>query len=105
MLFRDPPDHDRLRTLVNPFFSQASIERLRKSVEEIVDRLLDEVQAKNEVGEIDFVAEFASRIPIQVICDIFGVPRSDGPHIRDLGAKVLVPLNPTVFARDHSSGP
>lgn len=96
MLFRDPPDHDRLRTLVNPFFSQASIERMRKSVEEIVDRLLDEVDAKGAGKEFDFVAEFASRIPIQVICDIFGVPRADGPHIRDLGAKVLLPLNPAV---------
>jgi cytochrome P450 len=93
MLFRDPPDHDRLRDIVNPFFNQSSIERLRATVEDIVDRLLDEIDGKDE---IDFISEFASRIPVQVICDIFGVPRSDGPRIRDLGAQVLIPLNPAV---------
>jgi cytochrome P450 len=95
MLFRDPPDHDRLRDIVNPFFTQASMERLRLGVREIVAQLVDEVQDKRE---IDFIAEFSSRIPIQVICDIFGVPRSDGPLIRDLGAQVLLPLNPSVSA-------
>ncbi len=93
MLFRDPPDHDRLRDVVNPFFTQFGIERLRASIQEIVENLLNELDGQRE---IDYVADFASRIPIQVICDIFGVPRSDGPTIRDLGAQVLFPLNPAV---------
>jgi cytochrome P450 len=93
MLFRDPPDHDRLRDIVNPFFSQRSIERLRQATEEIVDKLLDEIEVKRE---IDFIRDFSSKIPVQLVCDIFGVPRSDGPIIRDLGAQVLLPLNPRV---------
>lgn len=101
MLFRDPPDHDRLREIVNPFFTQASIERLRAGVRGIVDELLDEIEEKRE---IEFVSEFSSRIPIQVICDIFGVPRSDGPIIRDLGAQVLVPLNPAVSQEVIAAG-
>jgi len=101
MLFRDPPDHDRLRDIVNPFFTQASIERLRVGVREIVAELLDEIEKKRE---IEFVSEFSSRIPIQVICDIFGVPRSDGPIIRDLGAQVLLPLNPAVSQEVIAAG-
>lgn len=101
MLFRDPPDHDRLRDIVNPFFTQSSIERLRVGVREIVAVLLDEIQDKEE---IEFVSEFSSRIPIQVICDIFGVPRSDGPIIRDLGAQVLLPLNPSVSPEVIAAG-
>jgi cytochrome P450 len=93
MLFRDPPDHDRLRTIVNPFFSQKSIERLRQATVDIVDKLLNEIEKKRE---IDFIADFSSKIPVQLVCDIFGVPRQDGPIIRDLGAQVLLPLNPTV---------
>lgn len=93
MLFRDPPDHDRLRDIVNPFFNQSSIEKLRVTTEQIVDKLLDELEGRDQ---IDFVADFASLIPIKVICDIFGVPREDGPIIRDLGAQVLLPLNPAV---------
>lgn len=101
MLFRDPPDHDRLREIVNPFFTQFGIERLRVSVHEIVGELLDELDGRTD---IDYVADFASRIPIQVICDIFGVPRSDGPRIRDLGAQVLFPLNPAVPAEAIAAG-
>lgn len=101
MLFRDPPDHDRLRDIVNPFFTQASIERLRLGLNDIVGKLLEEVQEKRE---IDFVAEFSSRIPIQVICDIFGVPRSDAPLIRNLGAQILMPLNPAVSPEVIAAG-
>ncbi|PUE22964.1 cytochrome [Limnohabitans sp. MMS-10A-160] len=101
MLFRDPPDHDRLRDIVNPFFTQSSIERLRTTVQDIVAGLLDEMASKDEV---EFVAEFASRIPIQLICNIFGVPQEDGPLIRDLGAQVLVPLNPAVSQEAIAAG-
>jgi len=93
MLFRDPPDHDRLRDIVNPFFTPTSVGRLRTAVQEIVAKLLDELEEKREV---DLVSEFSSLIPIQLICDIFGAPRSDGPFVRDLGAQILFTLNPSV---------
>jgi len=93
MLFRDPPDHDRLRTIVNPFFSQKSIERLRQATVDIVEKLLVDIEKKRD---IDFIVDFSSKIPVQLVCDIFGVPREEGPIIRDLGAQVLLPLNPTV---------
>jgi cytochrome P450 len=93
MLFRDPPDHDRLRTIVNPFFTQKSIERLRQATVDIVEKLILDIEKKRD---IDFIADFSSKIPVQLICDIFGVPREEGPIIRDLGAQVLLPLNPTV---------
>ncbi|MFN0005208.1 MAG: cytochrome P450 [Burkholderiaceae bacterium] len=93
MLFRDPPDHDRLRTIVNPFFSQKSIERLRQATVDIVSKLLVDIEKKRD---IDFILDFSSKIPVQLVCDIFGVPREEGPIIRDLGAQVLLPLNPTV---------
>ncbi|MBF23914.1 MAG: cytochrome [Pusillimonas sp.] len=101
MLFRDPPDHDRLRDVVNPFFTQSAIGRLKVTVEDIVSTLLDELDGKKE---IDFVRDFASLIPIKLICDILGVPREHGPKIRDMGAKVLVPLNPAVSAEAIQAG-
>ncbi|MBB3177984.1 cytochrome P450 [Variovorax sp. Sphag1AA] len=101
MLFKDPPDHDRLRDIVNPFFTPSGIERLRQSVREIVEQLLEELEGRTE---IDYVTDFASRIPVQVICDIFGVPRSDGSRIRDWGAQVLFPLNPRVSADAIAGG-
>ena len=100
MLFRDPPDHDRLRAVVNPFFSQKSIERLRQATVEIVDKLLLDIEKKRD---IDFIHDFSSKIPVQLVCDIFGVPREEGPIIRDLGAQVLLPLNPTVTQEVNTS--
>jgi len=93
MLFRDPPDHDRLRDIVNPFFTPQGISGLTDTIREIVVQLLDEIEEKKE---IDFVRDFASLIPIKLICDLLGVPREEGPKIRDYGAKVLLPLNPAV---------
>ena len=93
MLFRDPPDHDRLRAFVNPFFTQSSIDRLRLFIIETVDRLMEDVA---EQGDLNFVRDFAFRLPIAVICRILGVPQEDGDHIHQLGARILYPLNPQV---------
>ncbi|MCK9917455.1 cytochrome P450 [Microbacteriaceae bacterium K1510] len=101
MLFRDPPDHDRLRAIVNPFFSQASIASLKGFVEEKVAQLLDEVAKKRE---IDFVADFAFQLPVAVICRILGVPQSDAGLIQEMGRKILFPLNPKVDADVIAAG-
>jgi cytochrome P450 len=93
MLFRDPPDHDRLRAIVNPFFSQTSIMRLRTFVEQLVDELLAEAAERRE---LDFVHDVAFRIPIAVICRILGLPREDGDRVHELGTRILYPLNPNV---------
>jgi len=101
MLFRDPPAHDRLRDIVNPFFTPQGISGLTDSIREIVVQLLDEIEEKKE---IDFVEDFASLIPIKLICDLLGVPREEGPKIRDYGAKVLLPLNPAVSEETIHAG-
>tara|TARA_A100000171_G_scaffold52596_1_gene71805 strand:- start:489 stop:1712 length:1224 start_codon:yes stop_codon:yes gene_type:complete len=101
MLFRDPPDHDRLRDIVNPFFTPRRINGLTDTIREIVLQLLDEIEEKKE---IDFVKDFASLIPIKLICDLLGVPRGEGPRIRDYGAKVLLPLNPAVSQETIQAG-
>lgn len=93
MLFRDPPDHDRMRAVVNPFFTQASIASLSGFVKDTVDGLLDDVA---DLGEFDFVKDFAFRLPIAVICHLFGVPQSDALKLQDMGRKILMALNPAV---------
>lgn len=95
MLFRDSPDHDRLRVLVNPFFEPDSVERFRPLLTDLVERLLDEAV---ERGHLDFVADFAERIPITLITRILGVPPEDGAALRSIGLRVLFPLNPRVGA-------
>jgi len=93
MLFRDPPDHDRLREIVSPFFTRASIEAFRTFLEARVDQLIDEAA---ERGRFDMVTDFAEHIPASMITRILGVPPQDAPLLRRLGLQVLFPLNPRV---------
>ncbi|ATE65234.1 cytochrome [Rhizorhabdus dicambivorans] len=101
MLFRDPPAHDRLRHIVNPFFTQSSIERLSAYIDTRVDELLANA---TEMRELDFVKDFAFGLPISVICRILGVPNEDGYYLHTLGAKILFVLNPHVSQDDIDAG-
>ncbi len=78
MVFRDPPDHTRLRRLFNKAFTPTSVENLRANVEDIVGHLIDGMQAKAARGEtVDYIADFAYPLPASVIMDLLGVPRAD----------------------------
>lgn len=101
MLYRDPPDHDRLRRFVNPIFYQSNIERQIEFIQETVEKLLDEAEEKKQ---IDFLHDFAARIPIAVICKLLCVPQSDADLIQDLGRRILVPLNARVTQEIVASG-
>jgi cytochrome P450 len=67
MLFRDPPDHTRLRTLVSKAFTPRAIENLRPRIQVLVDELLDTVQA---VGQMDIMDAVAYPLPVMVICEM-----------------------------------
>ncbi|HKU98639.1 MAG TPA: cytochrome P450 [Vineibacter sp.] len=78
MVFRDPPDHTRLRRLFNKVFTPTAVENLRPNVENIVDLLLNDMAAKAARGEaVDYIADFAYPLPATVIMDMLGVPRAD----------------------------
>jgi pimeloyl-[acyl-carrier protein] synthase len=74
MLDRDPPDHTRLRALVSKAFTPRVVEGLRPRIREIVDGLIVRAQA---VGAMDLIEEFAYPIPVNVICEMMGVPVQD----------------------------
>jgi len=74
MLNSDPPDHTRLRKLVNKAFTGRAIARLRPRIEEITGALLDEM-ARHEV--VDLMPAFAEPLPITVICELLGVAPED----------------------------
>ncbi|WP_299323428.1 cytochrome P450 [Parasphingopyxis sp.] len=93
MLFRDPPDHDRLRKIVNPFFSKKNVDRMEKFVADLGDQLVENVRKKEE---FDYVKDFAFKVPMTVIAHILGVPREDAERIHEIGMKILFPLNPNV---------
>ncbi|HTZ10574.1 MAG TPA: cytochrome P450 [Acidimicrobiales bacterium] len=78
-LFRDPPDHTRLRGLVQKAFTPRVVERLRPRIEELCHGLLDDLLAR---GSVDLVADFASPLPVAVIVEMLGVPAEDHEQFR-----------------------
>src|ERR687893_482496 len=85
----DPPDHTRLRKLVQPSFTGRGMEALRGSIQQIVDDLLDGAERDAaERGEtpsnrrMDLIEAFAYPFPVTVISDMLGIPREDRETIR-----------------------
>jgi cytochrome P450 len=79
MLSADPPDHTRLRRLVSGAFTTRRIEALRPRIEEITDDLLAAMSGRDRVDLIDALA---FPLPIQVICELLGVPAADRDSFR-----------------------
>ncbi|HWO62461.1 MAG TPA: cytochrome P450 [Umezawaea sp.] len=71
MLNMDPPDHTRVRKLVNKAFTARRMEALRPRIQEITDRLLDDMEGKSQVDLLDALA---FPLPITVICELLDVP-------------------------------
>jgi cytochrome P450 len=83
MVFRDPPDHTRLRRLFTKAFTPTAVENLRGNIEGIVGQLIDGMEAKARRGEIvDYIADFAYPLPASVIMDLLGVPRADLERVK-----------------------
>lgn len=76
LLRLDPPDHTRIRKLMNQAFRPRAVAELRPRVRALVDELLD---AAAERGEMDVIADLALPVPSTVICEMMGVPLTDRP--------------------------
>lgn len=90
-LFRDPPDHTRLRGLVQRAFTPRTVARLEAFVTEETDRLLD---AALDAGTFDAVASLAWPLPVAVICELLGIPASDHEEFKATSAALARGLDP-----------
>ncbi|MGH8740543.1 MAG: cytochrome P450 [Burkholderiales bacterium] len=87
MVFRDPPEHTRLRRLAARVFNVRSISALRPAVETITGSLLDGLEAR---GEFDFIGEFAGPLPALVIMHMLGVPRAELERLKRLSDEMAL---------------
>lgn len=74
MLFLDPPEHSRIRKLLNKEFTPNMIQRMRPRIQQLVDSPLDQVAGKSEM---EFMTEFAHLLPVRVIAQMLGIPSED----------------------------
>jgi cytochrome P450 len=93
MLVVDPPDHTRLRNLVNKAFTPRMIERLRPRIEAITAELLDGLAAESQA---DLIGRFAYPLPVIVIAEMLGVPAEDRARFQEWSAVVVRGLDPFV---------
>jgi cytochrome P450 len=93
MLYHNPPDHARLRRLVSGGFTPARVAALRPAIERMTDLLLDRISDLGAgASPVDFVAEFASRLPIAVISALLGVAESDQVWFRTVATDLTIAL-------------
>lgn len=91
MVFKDPPDHTRLRRLFNRAFTPSSVEALRPGIEAIIDLLLDGLDQRAARGESpDWIADFAYPLPAMVIMDLLGVPRGDLARVKEWSDEIAL---------------
>lgn len=87
MVFRDPPEHTRLRRLASRVFNVRSIHALRPNVEALTAWLLDRIGAR---AEFDFIGDFAGPLPALVIMDMLGVPRAELERVKRLSDEMAL---------------
>jgi cytochrome P450 len=94
MLVADPPDHTRLRSLVQKGFTPKMIEQLRPRIIAIVRELLDRIQQRG--GEFDLIEDVAYPLPVVVIAELLGVPPEERRTFHAWSAALAASLDPLV---------
>jgi cytochrome P450 len=74
LIAKDPPDHRKLRNLVNQAFTPKAVAHLSDRITQITQELLDEVRLQ---GKMDIVSDIAFPLPAKVIAELLGVPPED----------------------------
>ena len=74
MIAMDDPRHGRLRKLVSRGFAPRMLQKLEDGVRVQADLIIDQIA---ERGECDFIVDVAAQLPLAIVCDLMGVPRSE----------------------------
>jgi len=91
MINMDSPRHTKLRLIVNKGFTPRMVARIEDYVHDIAKEIVLDIKGK---GEVDFVTEVAAPMPLRIICDMMGIPRSDNEFIFEQTNHLLGGLDP-----------
>ena len=100
MLLLDPPDHRRLRALVNKAFTPRAVEALEPRIRETLAALLDDI---DDPGGFDLMRAVAHPLPVIVIAEMLGVPHEDRARFAVWSAQRARLLEPTVSPRERAA--
>lgn len=104
LVFNDPPLHTRVRRLLMGALDQRAITRMQAGVETLVEGLIDRLHM---LQSPDLIADFAARIPVEVIGNLLGVPHDERGPLRDWSLAILGALEPApdaaLLAQGHAA--
>jgi cholest-4-en-3-one 26-monooxygenase len=86
MIMTDPPRHTLMRQIVNKGFTHKAVLSLEPLITRIVTKIIDDVC---EQGECDFVLDISKKLPLEVICELVGVPEGDWESMFELSNRVV----------------
>jgi cholest-4-en-3-one 26-monooxygenase len=86
ILNMDPPKHNRYRRLVSKGFTPRMVGRLQATILQRAKRIVDDVI---ERGECEFVEDIAAKLPLEIICEMIGLPEADWPRMFELSNKLV----------------
>jgi cytochrome P450 len=98
LVFRDPPDHDRLRGLLQASFTPKQLASSRERIQATADALLDRVAAR---GAMEFIRDVAFPLPATVIAGLIGAPAEDLEAIKTWSDRLAAYLGGAVDERDN----
>ena len=101
LLFLDPPDHTRLRALVNKAFTSRAVNALETRIRTILASLLDAIE---DPGSFDLMEAVAQPLPVIVVAEMLGVPLEDRAQFKTWSVQRARLLEPTVSPREREIG-
>ena len=101
LVFNDPPLHTRVRKLIMGALTRRAIAEMEPGLVQLVDRLLDRIEAQ---GGGDLIEDFASAIPVEVIGNLLGVPHADRGPLRGWSLAILGALEPKLTPQQEELG-
>ena len=97
MVFRDPPEHTRLRRLTSKVFHLQSMNGMRPVAEELAAWLLERIGARRD---IDFIADFAGPLPALVIMAMLGVPKEELAKVKRMSDEMALFIGSSRMSQD-----
>ena len=101
VVFIDPPDHTRIRRLFQSAFTRKALAAFVPRITGLVDEYLNRLE---DQGQMEVVKEFSFCLPIEVVCDLLGVPRQDRIFIQVWANEILTALEPTLTKKQFDDG-
>jgi cytochrome P450 len=101
LVFNDAPRHTRVRRLIMGALTRRAIEAMEPGLVQLVDSLLDNIEAQ---GGGDLIEDFASAIPVEIIGNLLDVPHADREPLRGWSLAILGALEPSLTPEQEALG-